>query len=109
MNLFEKKCENQSNTENKLLKKPNNNNKYDLLTSVRTKMIDSGENIKIRDGMSSHTASFQIRKCTNLKNYKIHAIENKGRYFRASILDKSGKKINELLVDKLNGNVKFIR
>ena len=62
-----------------------------------------------RDGMSSQTAAFQIGCCPNSKGYQIERLENKGRYFTARVCDKKGKLVNELLVDKLTGKVKFIR
>ena len=62
-----------------------------------------------RDGISAESAKFLIGKCTGNKAYKVYGIQNDGRYFHASVLDSKGKVVNELLVDKLNGNVKFIR
>lgn len=62
-----------------------------------------------RDGMSDETAKFLIGQCANNTAYKIYGLENKGRYFTARVLDKKGKVVNEILVDKLNGRVKFIR
>ena len=62
-----------------------------------------------RDGMSAESAKFLIGACANNKGLKVYGIENEGRYFRAKVLDRKGKVVNELLVDKLNGNVKFIR
>ena len=67
------------------------------------------EQLSPRDGMSADSAKFLIGKCANNRNYKVYGIENKGRYFTAKIQDKNGKIVNELLVDKLNGTVKFIR
>ena len=62
-----------------------------------------------RDGMSAESAKFLIGQCANNKAYKVYGLENKGRYFTAKVLDRKGKTVNELLVDKLNGHVKFIR
>lgn len=62
-----------------------------------------------RDGMSAESAKFLIGKCTGNKSYKVYGVENEGRYYHASVRDSKGKVVNELLVDKLNGNVKFIR
>jgi len=62
-----------------------------------------------RDGMSAESARFLIGQCANNTAYKVHGLENKGRYFTARVLDKKGNVVNELLVDKLNGHVKFIR
>jgi hypothetical protein len=62
-----------------------------------------------RDGMSDESAKFLIGKCANNTGYKVYGLENKGRYFTAKILDQKGNMVSELLVDKLNGHVKFIR
>ena len=62
-----------------------------------------------RDGMSSESAIFQIGKRIHKQELRIDGVENKGRYYIAKILDKRGKAINEIMVDKLNGRVKFIR
>jgi hypothetical protein len=67
---------------------------------------DSAERSIPREGMSAESARFLIGQC---ENYKIQGIENKGRYFQARVLDHKGKVVNELLVDKLNGNIKFTR
>jgi len=62
-----------------------------------------------REGMSLESAKFAISRCAGNSQYEIHSIENKGRYFTAKIVDSKGKQVNELLVDKLNGRVKFLR
>ena len=62
-----------------------------------------------RDGMSDESAKFLIGQCANNAAYKIYGLENKGRYFTARVLDKKGKVVDEILVDKLSGRVKFIR
>jgi hypothetical protein len=63
-----------------------------------------------RDGMSMESAKFVIGRCAGGNSeYEIRGIENKGRYFTAEIMDAKGKKVNELMVDKLNGRVQFIR
>ena len=62
-----------------------------------------------RDGMSDESAKFLIGKCANKTGYKVYGLENKGRYFTAKVMDQKGNMVSELLVDKLNGNVKFIR
>jgi small redox-active disulfide protein 2 len=62
-----------------------------------------------RDGMSDESAKFLIGRCANNTGYKVYGLENKGRYFTAKVLDQKGNMVSELLVDKLNGNVKFIR
>jgi hypothetical protein len=62
-----------------------------------------------RDGMSLESAKFAIGRCAGNSQYEIHSIENKGRYFTAKIMNSRGKQVNELLVDKLNGKVQFLR
>ena len=62
-----------------------------------------------RDGMSLESAKFAIGRCTGNSQYEIHCIENKGRYFTAQVMDSKGKQVNQLLVDKLNGRVQFLR
>jgi len=62
-----------------------------------------------RDGMSDESAKFLIGKCANKTGYKVYGLENKGRYFTAKVLDRNGNMVSELLLDKSNGNVKFIR
>ena len=62
-----------------------------------------------RDGMSLESAKLAIGRCTGNSQYEIHRIENKGRYFTAKVIDSKGKQVNELLVDKLNGRVQFLR
>ena len=75
----------------------------------REKSREFEEQSNPRDGMSAESAQFLIGQCANNTAYKVHGLENKGRYFTAKILDRKGKVVNELLVDKLNGHVKFIR
>ena len=62
-----------------------------------------------RDGMSLESAKFVIGRCANNSQYEIRCIENKGRYFTAQVMDSKGKQVNQLLVDKLNGRVRFLR
>ena len=62
-----------------------------------------------RDGMSAQSAIFQIGKYANRSEYRVNGVENKGRYFTAKILNKSGNVVNEIIVDKSNGRVKFLR
>ena len=62
-----------------------------------------------RDGMSEESAKFLIGKCAHNRAYKVYGLENKGRYFTAKVIDPKGNVVNEILVDKLTGRVKFIR
>lgn len=68
-----------------------------------------GEQTNPRDGMSAESAVFQIGKCNLGNGYKVRGVKNKGRYFTAKVLDKNGSLVNEIMVDKLNGRVKFMR
>jgi hypothetical protein len=69
----------------------------------------SRERTAPRDGMTAESVKFLIGACANNKSLNIRAVENKGRYFTAQVLNPKGRVVNELLVDKLNGAVKFIR
>ena len=69
----------------------------------------SSSELNPREGMSLESAKFAIDRCAGNSQYEIHSIENKGRYFTAKIKDSKGKQVNELLVDKLNGRVQFLR
>jgi hypothetical protein len=71
--------------------------------------LGSEEQSNPRDGMSAESAKFLIGRCASNTGYKVYGLENRGRYFTAKVLDQKGKMVSELLVDKLNGNVKFIR
>ena len=62
-----------------------------------------------RDGMSAQSAIFQIGKFANSSEYSVDEVENKGRYFTAKILNRAGNVVNEIIVDKLNGRVKFLK
>jgi hypothetical protein len=82
--------------------------KVEVNPSEKAKEIlgDSDAQSAPRDGMSAGSARFLIGQCAD---YKIQSLEDKGRYFQALILDHKGKVFNELLVDKLNGNIRFTR
>jgi hypothetical protein len=62
-----------------------------------------------REGMSLESAKFAIGRCSGNSQFEVHSIENRGRYFTARIMDSKGKQVKELLVDKLNGKVQFLR
>jgi hypothetical protein len=95
--------------------KTNSQNEWDDTTekkfseNAKEKSREFEEQSNPRDGMSDKSATFLIGQCANNTAYKVYGLENKGRYFTARVLDKKGKVVNELLVDKLNGHVKFIR
>ena len=64
------------------------------------------------DGMETGTARFIIdRKLPdNLGElYHIEGLENKGRYYLAKIIGEGGQVVNQLLVDKQNGAVHFLK
>lgn len=66
---------------------------------------------RIRDGMSEGTATLVIDQTINDKDaeeYSIEALENKGRYYTARIVNCDGKVIQRLLVDKQSGSVRFL-
>ena len=65
----------------------------------------------IRDGMSQGTATLVIDQAmekTDAEQYSIKSLENKGRYYSASIVNHSGQVMQRLLVDKQSGEVHFI-
>lgn len=86
-----------------------NTNEIKFSENSKGKSREFEEQMPPRDGMSAESAKFLIGKYTNNKSLKIYGIKNKGRYFTAKVLDPKGNVVNELLVDKLNGHVKFIR
>jgi hypothetical protein len=59
--------------------------------------------------MSEESAMFRIVKCSDNEEYEVHGIENKGRYYIANVQDNNGQVVKKIIVDKLNGKVKFIR
>ena len=66
---------------------------------------------RIRDGMSEGTATLVIDQALNDKHsgeYSIEALENKGRYYTASIVNFNGRVIQRMLVDKQSGTVRFM-
>ncbi len=79
------------------------------IEAAHEKSHEAIQELNPRDGMSLDSAKFIMGRCTDDEQYEIHGIENKGRYFIAKIVNTSGTVVNELLVDKLNGTVKFLR
>ena len=66
---------------------------------------------EIFDGMSTGTARIVIEQELGDRvsgKYKLQSLENKGRYYLATIIQKEGRPIATLLVDKQNGNVQFV-
>jgi hypothetical protein len=64
------------------------------------------------DGMGTGTARFIIdRKLPDNigELYHIEGLENKGRYYLAKIIGEGGQVVNQLLVDKQNGTIHFLK
>lgn len=67
---------------------------------------------EIFDGMSTGTARIVIGREVGRRiseKYDVQGIDNKGRYYVATIVQKEDHTIATLLVDKQNGNVQFIK
>ena len=86
-----------------------NTTEINLAENSEEKSQDIDDQPIPRDGMSAESAKYLIGQCPSNKGYKVYGLENKGRYFTAMVLDQKGNMVKELLVDKLNGNVRFIR
>ena len=106
MNPIDSICKFIENTKGKSESKPSD--KIERQTTEKEERKPPYE-LNYRDGMSLESAKFAIGRCTGNSQYEIHSIENKGRYFTAKIMDSKGQQLNELLVDKLNGKVQFLR
>lgn len=106
MNPIDSICEFIKNNMDKSEGEPND--KIEM-QPVEVQAEKSFSELNPREGMSLESAKFAISRCTGNSQYEIHSIENKGRYFTAKIMDSGGKQVNELLVDKLNGRVRFLR
>jgi hypothetical protein len=106
MNLIDSICKFIENTEDK----PDN----ELKGKIRKQPGEAQEEnfsseLNLREGMSMESAKFAIGRCKGNSQFEIHDLENKGRYFTARVMDSKGRQVNELLVDKLNGRVQFLR
>ena len=106
MNLVDIVCKFMERTKGKSESEQFDN--FDVQPAEAEDRISSYES-STRDGMSLESAKLAIGRCANNSRFEIHCIENKGRYFTAKVMDSKGKQVNELLVDKLNGRVKFLR
>jgi hypothetical protein len=106
MNLNDSICKFIENNRDKSESEPND--KIEMQPAEAQAEKSSSE-LNPREGMSLESAKFAIGRCAGNSQYEIHGIENKGRYFTAKIMDSKGKQVNELLVDKLNGRVQFLR
>jgi hypothetical protein len=64
------------------------------------------------EGMSTGTARFVIERnlpANIAELYHLEDLKNRGRYYMAKIVRPDGSIANELLVDKQNGTVHFLR
>ena len=106
MNIIDSICEFIESAQDKSISKKKNENEIQPALPEKEK---SSFELTPRDGMSFESAKLAIGRCANNSQFDIHRIENKGRYFTAKIMDSKGKQVNEILVDKLNGRVRFLR
>ena len=106
MNLIDSICKFIENTEDKSDSEPNNKIERQ---PAKTQAKNFSSELNPREGMSMESAKFVIGRCKGNSQFEIHDIENKGRYFTARVMDSKGRQVNELLVDKLNGRVQFLR
>jgi hypothetical protein len=106
VNIIDSICKFIENARDKSESEPSD--KIELQTA-ETEEEKYSSDLNPREGMSLESAKFAIGRCAGNSQYEIHSIENKGRYFTAKIMDSKGKQVNELLVDKLNGRVQFLR
>ena len=68
--------------------------------------------LNVMDGMGTGTARFVIERKLpdNIGElYRIDGLENKGRYYLAKIIGEDGRVINQLLVDKQNATIHFLK
>lgn len=66
---------------------------------------------RIMSGMSMGTATLVIGSAVRQKvtgDDQLEALENRGRYYTASIVNHDGSIFQELLVDKQTGEVRFV-
>jgi hypothetical protein len=66
----------------------------------------------ILDGMGTGTARIVIDREASRRiaeNFNLKGLENKGRYYVARVVRPDGSLIDELLVDKQNGRVQFVK
>jgi hypothetical protein len=106
MNLTESICKFLERNKDKFERQKDNN--LEMQPAGKEGEISSHEPIP-RDGMSLESAKLAIGRCANNSEYEIHGIKNEGRYFTAKIMDSKGRQVNQLLVDKLSGRVRFLR
>ncbi len=66
---------------------------------------------RIMTGMSMETATLVLDSAVRQKvagDYRLEALENRGRYYTATIVNRDGSIFQEMLVDKQTGEVRFI-
>lgn len=66
---------------------------------------------RIQEGMSTGTATVLISDAMSDKyaeDFQLKHLENRGRYFTGQVVDQHGKVIENLLVDKQTGEVRFL-
>lgn len=106
MNLMESICKFLERNQEKCERQQDNN--HEMQPAGKEDEKFSCEPIP-REGMSLESAKLAIGRCANNSEYEIHGLKNEGRYFTAKIMDSKGRQVRQLLVDKLNGRVQFIR
>jgi len=97
----------------------NKNSTVDSKTGIESEPVVAGNDtdelaaiLNSMDGMGTGTARFIIdRKLPeNIGElYHIEGLENKGRYYLAKIIGEGGRVVNQLLVDKQNGTIHFLK
>ena len=73
---------------------------------------DSQRLQEILDGMGTGTARIIIDREASRRvteTYRLKGLQNKGRYYVARIVRPDGSLIDELLVDKQNGRIQFMK
>ena len=66
----------------------------------------------ILDGMGTGTARIIIDREASRRiteSYRLKGLQNKGRYYVARVVRPDGSLIDELLVDKQNGRIQFMK
>jgi len=73
---------------------------------------DVGDKVRrIQEGMSTGTATLLISDAMSDKyteDFQLKPLENRGRYFTGHVVDQDGNVIENLLVDKQTGQVRFL-
>jgi hypothetical protein len=106
MNLVDSICKFMDNAQSKSENEQNNK------IETQSELLQEDKpayGLNPRDGMSFESAKLAIFRCGDNSQFEINHIENKGRYFIAKVMDSKGNQVNEILVDKQNGSVRFLR